>query len=367
MNRIKALHLLYLTFAALSIVPTAGLLAQTWTAKGPVPRSEHSAVFDSATKRMIVFGGLPDSYVTQSDLNDVFWLQNASAVNRYLSWVPVNPTGVKPAPRIGHTAVYDSTNSRMIVFGGGIGRSSPCENDVWVLSDANGVAGTPSWAHITAAGSAPAPRLVHTAVYDPNTNRMMIFGGNGCFSGNFNDVWVLSNANGLGGTPTWTQLAPASTPPSPRDNASAVYDPTNNIMIVFGGAHTAEVWVLSNANGQGGTPAWTQLTPSPGPAARSAHSAVYDSVNNRMTIFGGNNTLGVLFNDVWVLSNTNGVGGTPVWTQLAPAGAIPPAPRAAHTAVYDPASNVMTIFGGTIDSLEIPISDVFTLQHANGL
>ena len=195
---------------------------------------------------------------------------------------------------------------------------------------------------------------------------MMIFGGNDCFSGFYNDVWVLSNANGLGGTPAWTQLALAGAAPSARSNASAVYDPTSNRMIVFGGSSTAEVWILLNANGLGGAPAWTQLTPSPGPAGRYAQSAVYDTANNRMTIFGGGANSGLL-NDVWVLSNANGLGGTPVWTQLAPAGAIPPAPRAAHTAVYDPASNVMTIFGGYIDSQEIPISDVFTLQHANGL
>src|ERR1017187_5219291 len=167
MNKIKVLHPLYLTFAALSIVPTAGLLAQTWTSKGPVPRSHHTVVFDPPTKRMIVFGGLPDASV---NLNDVFWLQNASTVNRYETWEPVNPTGAKPAPRVAHTAVYDSTNSRMIVFGGGLGRSSPCENDVWVLSNANGSAGAPAWINTTPSGAAPAPRLFHTAVYDPNTN-----------------------------------------------------------------------------------------------------------------------------------------------------------------------------------------------------
>jgi hypothetical protein len=156
MNKTKTLHTVLFTFAALLTAPSPRLWAQ-WTPKGPVPRLEHTAVLDPATKRMIVFGGLPDASVTSSDLNDVFWLQNASAVNRFQSWVPVNPTGVKPAPRLAHTAVYDSTNSRMIVFGGGLGRSSPCVNDVWVLSDANGVAGTPSWARTNTTGARRLP------------------------------------------------------------------------------------------------------------------------------------------------------------------------------------------------------------------
>lgn len=355
MNKSKTLHPLLVATLALSIMPTAGL-AQTWTSKGPVPRSLHTAVFDPPTKRMIVFGGLPDASV---NLNDVFWLQNASAVSRSESWQAVNPTGRKPDPRVGHAAVYDSTNSRMIVFGGGLGRSSPCENDVWVLSNANGSAGTPAWINTTPSGVAPAPRLFHTAVYDPNTNRMIIFGGADCFQTDYNDVWVLSNANGLGGTPAWTQLAPGASP-APRSYASAVYNPTNNVMIVYGGeisggAFPGDVWTLSNANGLGGTPAWTQLAPSGAPAARAGQSAIYDTVSNRMTIFGGQTSSGSDLNDAWVLSSANGLGGTPAWTQLNPAGSIPPAPRAFHTAVYDPASNVMTIFGGAINPQWIPL------------
>jgi len=46
----------------------------------------------------------------------------------------------------------------------------------------------------------------HTAVYDYTSNRMIVFSG-----GNHDtvspDVWVLTNANGLNGTPAWIQLA----------------------------------------------------------------------------------------------------------------------------------------------------------------
>jgi hypothetical protein len=85
-----------------------------------------------------------------------------------------------------------------------------------------------------------------------------------------------------------------------------------------------------------------------------------------MTIFGGASS-SALLNDVWVLSGANGVGGPPAWTQLSPTGNVPPAPRYAHTAVYDPASNTMIVFAGQIDYTEIPVNDVFVLQHANGL
>ena len=75
-------------------------------------------------------------------------------------------------------------------------------------------------------------------------------------------------------------------------------------MFIFGGSTNtglvSDVWQLSNANGIGGTPAWTQLSPTGGPpAARTQHTATYQTSTGRMTIFAGwdnNNAL----NDTWV-------------------------------------------------------------------
>jgi hypothetical protein len=147
-----------------------------------------------------------------------------------------------------------------------------------------------------------------------------------CFSTNFNDVWTLSNANGLGGAPTWTQLSPSGTPPAPRGLATAVYDPGSNTMTIFGGLLQNDVWTLSNANGLTGTPTWTELLPAgPLPPGRNPHTAVYEPTSNVMTIFGGITSGGVILGDVWTLSNANGLDGTPTWTQLSPSGT--PCPR----------------------------------------
>lgn len=346
-------------------------LGQSWTSSGPIARYLSTAVLNTTTNRMIVFGGtdLIGNTTAQTDRNDVWWLNGAGTGG--LNWVPVRPGGAPPAPRVGHSAVYDQTNDRMVVFGGGLGQSSPCANDVWVLTNAAHVTGTPIWTQLAPSGSSPAPRLVHTAVYDPTTNSMIIFGGDNCFSTFFNDVWVLSNANGLGGTPAWTQLAPTGTAPSPREYSSAVYDFTNNRMIVFAGSDTTgplnEVWVLSNANGSGGTPGWTQLSPTGGPpAARDSATAVYDGTNNRMTIFGGNSST-VDFGDAWVLSNANGLGGSPAWAELGPFSTFTEA-RTGHTAVYNASTNKMTVFGGIVTLSEsLATNDVWVLSHANGL
>jgi hypothetical protein len=132
----------------------------------------------------------------------------------------------------------------------------------------------------------------------------------------------------------------------------------------IGGTFFNDVWVLSHANGTGGTPSWTQLAPSENaPVPREAMSAIYNDSTNRMTIFGGDSAGGGFLGDAWVLTNANGVGGTPAWIQL-PASALSPAPRTVHTAVYNPASNVMTVFAG---AGALTLNDVFILTHADGL
>src|SRR5208283_2151774 len=73
------------------------------------------------------------------------------------------------------------------------------------------------------------------------------------------------------------------------------------------------------------SPSWTQLSPSgTAPATRESHTAVDDTTHNVMTIFGGYNDVNsVDTNDAWVLSHANGLGGIPAWTHLTPTGSLP--------------------------------------------
>src|ERR1035441_3346238 len=208
---------LFLPFARVSV-------AQQWiqlapTGGPPTARDGASAIFDDATNQMIIFAGVhtnsspPPPGVLLSDT----WSLTVSGAPQ---WRQLNPSGSLPQARQGHTAVYDSATSRMIIFGGAFGFTYPCANDTWVLSNANSVAGTPAWTQLFPTGGLPPARNDHTAVYDPGSNRMVVFGGLNCLdsvsSDWFNDVWVLTNANGLGGTPAWIQLAPTGGPPSAR-------------------------------------------------------------------------------------------------------------------------------------------------------
>jgi len=83
---------------------------------------------------------------------------------------------------------------------------------------------------------------------------MTIFGG-AVRSGALNDTWVLSHANGIGGTSTWTRLTSSGRPPLPATRwNNGGFDSLNNRMIMFGGSFSegplGSTWVLTDPSGQ---------------------------------------------------------------------------------------------------------------------
>ncbi len=290
------------------------------TGAAPTARGYHTAFYDPVRDRMVVFGGFDGA----SRFNDVWALDLAGTP----AWSELAPTGTPPSGRGSHTAIHDPVRDRMVVFGGfdGINRL----NDVWALD----LAGTPAWSALGPTGAPPTARNRHAAIYDPVRDRMVVFAG---FDPSYrNDAWALD----LAGTPAWSELAPTGTLPNGRFGHTAIYDPARDRMVVFAGFDGSDrlndVWAL----GLGGTPAWTDLTPTGAlPHTRSYHTAIYDPVRDRMIVFAGYNPS--YRNDVWALS----LSGTPAWSELGPTG-IPPSPRSYHTAIYDPVRDRMVVFAG---------------------
>jgi len=337
--------------------------AQKWTANGPLPRYGQSAVFDPSTRQMIIFGGNSQGYTKKRADLDVWRLLPSASLSGVQNWVPVYPGGSNPHQRWGHFAAYDQGSNRMIVFAG---TGSDTYSDVWVLTHANGHGGYPTWIQVS--GGGPPPRYFAATAYDPVSNTLMTYSGSGV-----PDYWLLSHANGLGGTPIWTYVSSLEGGPGTRVGQTAVYDASTNELIVFAGSDQHgnvynDVWVLKNANGTGATPVWQQLFPTgEPPAARAYTTAIYDPASGVMTVFGG--SLGLEMgdtNDTWFLSNANGAGGTPSWTTFSQNLTDDPRYRDSHSAVYDASRNVMIIYGGEDSHYSSGMSDVFFLSHANG-
>jgi PKD repeat protein len=318
--------------------------------------------YDAANNRLIAFfpGNPPYNPDPPGNGNEVWILTHANGLGGTPTWSKLEPTGTPPASNWGESAVYDAVTNRLIVYGGCVANCGSTRSDVFVLTHANGLGGSPVWSQITVTN--PQDRVNHSALYNSANDLMIVFGGqHGSYGTDENDIRLLSNAVGITSPSTWTALSPTGGPPGVRSGHTAIYDQASNRMTVFGGVELIsalpynhyeynDLWVLSDANGLG-TPTWTQLTPSGDlPFPRQAHSAVYDSANNRMLVYGGSNfsettQSHTYLGDLWELTGSNGLDGTPAWSQPSSSGASP-GPRAYHTAAMDVANQRMIVFGG---------------------
>jgi hypothetical protein len=172
---------------------------------------------------------------------------------------------------------------RFIGFGGTI--NEPV--DTWVLN----LRGSDNWQMVPMSGNRPNGHWGMTSVYDARRDRMIIFGGStdDGYYGSNNDVWELK----LRGAPEWRLINTTGTRPSPRRSGAAVFDPLRNRMVVFGGFDAvpgsdeflADTWALDFTCDP---PAWTELHPAGTiPPGRDVMPAAYDAVHDRMIVYGG--------------------------------------------------------------------------------
>lgn len=316
------------------------LSTRTWRkleASTPVfsARDLHSLVYDSLRGRMVLFGGYDGR--ARADM----W---SGTLGTSVAWDLINCAGTLPGPRRGPTAVYDPNHDLMAVFGGFDGSYI---DDVWALRPS----GLARWDRIATSGTPPAGRCYHSAIYDGNFRRMVIFGGDG--GSCLNDTWKLSLQDASWAR--WTQLTTSGTPPSPRYGHSAIFHPSRG-MVVFGGfcgSFLNDTYVLSLL---GDPPyAWQPLvtqTPEGLPPGRYFHTAIYDPLSDRMVVFGG--CTGSWLGDVWALEFSSN---PPTWHQLTPAWG--PTPRCEHTAVYNSIDSTMVVFGGYTGGI---VNDVWKLS-----
>jgi len=328
----------------------------------PPARYGHSAIYDAARDRMIVFGG---------GGSDTWSFDLASD-----SWNPIATQGTPPAP-IGHTATYDPIRDRMLVFGGeGAGASG-----IWSLS----LTGPAVWTFLERPGDGY-ERHGHNAFYDPIGDRLVLFGG----WYHFLDVTATSLSTSSGWSVELPEHADAGllheVLPEPRMEAAGAYDPIRHRFIVFGGMYPdqrdaratySNTWTYSLGSrdwlrvglprmrypgvvydtgadrlillGRGNQPPFhlrfepgLSIAPlrSPLPdVRRDGHSAIVSPSDQTLIVYGG--SYATTPDPAWGLSLQD----NSTWTVL-DAGSDRPPPRSFHSAIWDPIRNRMIVFGG---------------------
>ncbi|MHC4599269.1 MAG: Kelch repeat-containing protein, partial [Planctomycetota bacterium] len=309
----------------------------------------HSAIYDATNHRIIIFGGVIGLNASNNDTWEIDLTVSPP------TWTQV---GVGPAPlppnRHGHSAVFvppvggPGGGPKMWVFGG-FNFNAGMVNDVWELDL---TAGSEIWTQLAPGGSAPTGRGYHTAVWDLTNSRMVVYGGsahNPPMFGSpsprtlFNDVSTLDLAS-----TTWTSIATGGSIPVGTGRAGhvAVYDDRAGRMVVFAGSDYTfqgneifrdDIYALDLSTWQWTTPSNTGTRP----AHRYLHTAVADELGRRMFVFGGGQgvpAMGlVLYSDIFVynLSDSGSSWGGGPWNVLSTSGG-PPATRYNHASAFDP-------------------------------
>lgn len=344
--RMHTLHRVVLLAAvafSLSSAPSALAQDGTWTTLGPDGTPGllrgHANVFDRDQQRYVIFAGGSGTEPKPWDLMNDVWILDVSGTP---TWSLMPPGSIVPGGRLDAQYGYDAARNRLLIFGG-YGRHYPTTpfeylNDVWELS----LEGTPHWTELFPAGTPPAGRLAGAAVYDPMRQRFIGFGGT---QGLPVDTWSLN----LQGNANWQNVPTTGARPNGGYGMTSVYDASRDRMLIFGGSTsddyygaTNDVWELRLR----GNPTWTLIhTTGVRPAARRHGAAIFDPLRNRMVIYGG--AIAVpgseqFFGDTWALDFDSD---PPAWTELHPGGTMPSV-RDNLPAAYDPLNDRMIIYGG---------------------
>ena len=297
----------------------------------PGPRAYGSAVLIPRRGSLLLFGGY-GGWRSLDLLNECWELELQSN----LRWRRVATDGAAPCSRDGHTAVLDPAGDRMIVFGGNAGPNRL--QDVWALS----LSDPPGWTLLTPDSVGPTARFFHVSCYDPDRLRMVTFGGTDGMLW-FGDTWSLD----LQGPPAWRKLEDPLLMPTGRGRFAFTYDSKRDRLVVFGSSHAPgnDTWVLPLSDPAQWMPLAVQGEL---PPPRHAAAAVYDSIHDRVVIFGGTRGNRTALNDVWALSLSS----VPTWAEIHPSG-TPPAPCQNASVVFDLVGGRMIVYGGDVDYMDI--------------
>ena len=197
----------------------------------PGRREYHAIEYHEAAGVAVMYGGTSwqssppeyaDTWTTTGDPNLPTGYNAAGDPLGYgVIWQQLY-TDSAPGKRYSHAMVYDSTNERIIMFGGYRSTASPfLLNDTWELTS------DLAWNILSPVHSAPA-RKNHDMMYDPEREVMILFGGSTGSGSMFSDTWEFAQTEREGSNYDWIQMKPNDSP-SARDGQVMGWDPDREI------------------------------------------------------------------------------------------------------------------------------------------
>ena len=262
-------------------------------------------------------------------------------------WEKLTISGSMPPPSEDHVTLFDPIGYRLLLHGG---ENGPTTNKLWAL-DLNELI----WHDLT--DSTSPPREDHTAIYDSRRKRMVIFGGTELSYPNIWEIWGFGLDPKKPDFHKWTDLTVEEKHIPGRMDHTAVYDSLKDRMIVYGGwdlirkRYFEDTWSFSFTDSR-----WKKIkTKKSHPPMRRHVVGDLDSRRNWFIIFGGFGNKGLL-NDAWAFDMNKDK-----WINITPG----PQPRFDHQAVYVPDQNSFMIYGGDA-GLSGKFHDLWQLKIRDG-
>ena len=319
-----------------------GLASAAYDAGATIPgRQDLGMIYDPVRDRLVVFGGLGAS----GALGDLWELPLSGP----LVWAPLAASGPGPSPRYQHTALYDPAGDRLLVWGGQDGTNTYSE--LWELSLAGTPAwslvptsGTPPFATVGVTLDTYRDRLIAPTRQLPlatgawNVLTTSSIPGSDiqlAYDVRWDRVWALTSWSDYDRTtrllsgvamvglddPAW-RLVETIVPVYVSDlGVSVVFDPVRTRVLAYGGVRTYYfppggdgIGNVTRTFGASNDFSYRVLAvPGVLPPPRADHASVYDAARDRMIVFGGSYGPASQFrSDAWALSFSE----PPVWEEL---------------------------------------------------
>lgn len=272
------------------------------------------------------------------------------------------------------TALAYSPDDDIILLYGGRNPAGLLQDVLWAYDIESGIwTEKKNW---VCSPSCPAPRSVHSMVYDQNSQLFIVFGGYLVSGHSFetNETWTYDLAIN-----SWQLLQFTSAVPGPRHWGALEYNPVDHMTYLFGGHYNKgpcpgdvmynDVWRLDIT---GPKPTWTNMEPQADPdfgiPEPRQSDWVYNTNDKKLYVLGGKKDLGppldsecgsgakdreTFYNDIWRYDPTANK-----WTRIQ-AGQTDYThyPKERRTdMVYDPLNNRVMFFGS------LPVPTTFYLK-----
>jgi Galactose oxidase, central domain len=264
----------------------------------PIPtlRVNYGSAYDTTSSKLVLFGGKGLPGLEPSNQVDSF---NGTTWSNTIA----NYSSTGPSVRYKPMMAAVSTGAYMW---GGLDLHYYMLNDFWLL--ASGVWTQLSTAGLPNVGTGVGPSVRYDASFASNAaggagNQVVMFGGAN-FGQMLNDLWVYTVGTG------WALTAVSGTVPSCRAGASLCWVQSTGTWLLFGGRDSSgrtlgDTWSLAS-----NFSAWTLLTPTITPLSGTSElwyrdGAMLASDGSTNTIlFGGRTQNGTVLNDTWKWSGT---------------------------------------------------------------